>query len=142
MKTKMLLAGLACVMMATTAQAAFTASQPPGSSESPPGSPDFSRPRVPWQPATGCRAQAQQNVDWHGCDLRGADLSGANLIGANLSGANLTGANFSGANLSGANLTGAKLKDAIMNNVRVSPQTIWKSGKPCTGSKVSTCPKK
>ncbi|MFZ0406572.1 MAG: pentapeptide repeat-containing protein [Cyanobium sp.] len=132
MKTKMLLAGLACVMMATTAQAAFTASQPPGSSESPPGSPDFPRPGGPWQQATGCRAQAQQNVDWHGCDLRGANLIGANLKGAN----------FSGANLSGANLTGAKLKDAILNNVRVSPQTLWKSGKPCTGSKVSTCPKK
>ncbi len=121
MKTKMLLAGLACAIMATSAQAT--------------------------EPSFGnCGEPPHPNVDWHGCVIPTHEQMmgqpALNLIGANLSGANLKGANFSGANLSGANLTGAKLKDAILNNVRVSPQTLWKSGKPCTGSKVSTCPKK
>ena len=128
MKTKILLAGLACVMMAATAQSQGMRPLPPGHSEPPHGGPDFPRrPGGPWQPPTGCRAQAQQNVDWHGCDLRGADLTGADLTGANLI---------------GANLTGAKLKGAKLKNVSVSTQTIWRSGKNCTGNKVSSCKKK
>jgi uncharacterized protein YjbI with pentapeptide repeats len=115
MKTKMLLAGLACVMMATTAQAACSDPPLPG-------------------------------VDWHGCRKGGSHLEGvhldkANLTTAILSNANLTNATLTSAKLNGAILTGAILKGADLTAVSVSPQTVWRSGKNCTGNTVATCPK-
>ena len=123
MQKKMFLAGLACVMMAISAQAA---SQPPRRPEFPGRTGLPADPQRPPIEAVGCRARPQPNVDWRGCDLKDADLRGADL---------------SGANLSGANLTDARLKGTVLDNVRVSRMTIWKSGKNCTGTTVDTCPK-
>ena len=119
MKMKMLLAGLACALLTTSAQAAC---------DDPPGGPD---------------------LNWSGCNKRGAVLNYANLGGANLQntrlqnarlqGVNLGGANLAGAKLQGANLAGARLIGANMTGAIVSPETVWTSGNPCKGSTVDTC---
>ena len=115
MKTNILLAGLACTMMATTAQAA-------------------------------CSDPPLPRVDWHGCRKGGSHLEGvhldlANLTTADLKKANLTSATLTSAKLNAANLTGAILKGANFEGASVSPHTVWKSGKNCTGYTVATCPK-
>ena len=145
MKTKILLAGLACAMLATSAQAGGGQKGGKGSS-------------------SDCYAAPQPSVNWRKCDKTGANLKGANLTGANLFGANLTGANLQGANLTGADLsgasltnanlqaaqlkaadltyaklTGANLAGAKLEAVQVSEGTIWTSGKPCTGTTTDTC---
>ena len=97
-------------------------------------------------PSSGCYAAPQPHVEWERCNktganLKGADLRGANLHGTRLTGANLIGANLSGANLKGANFSGANLSGADLTAVSVSPQSVWRSGKNCTGYTVATCPK-
>ncbi len=126
MKIKMLQVGLACVLTSTSAVA----------------SAHHERALGPPLAGRNCQSPPMRpNLNWSGCDKAGANLQGAVLVNAVMQNTNLQGANLKGANLSGANLTGAKLKDAKLGGATVSPETIWKSGKPCTGFKVASCPK-
>jgi uncharacterized protein YjbI with pentapeptide repeats len=118
---KRLLAGLACAMLATSAQA---------------GCNDPPKPNVDWSRCNKAYHQLR------GFNLKGANLSGANLTGADLTGVILTGADLTQARLDGANLNGAVLKEARLDKIHVSTKTIWGSGKACTGSTVDTCPTK
>jgi uncharacterized protein YjbI with pentapeptide repeats len=134
MKTKMLLAGLACVMMATSAQAGEKKHL---------GHTPYRQGLQP-RSVDPCIDEPQPHVNWRKCEMPGVSLGAASLQGANMSSmnlkkaylryANLTNAKLDGADLEGVNLTGMKLDGAI-----VSPATVWTSGKFCRGSTVDTC---
>jgi uncharacterized protein YjbI with pentapeptide repeats len=158
MKMKMILAGLACAMLATSAQAACTDQPTRGTNGQMPGDGhmkwdwcDFHGQNLGGAHLTGSTLTYAnlsgadlQDADLTRANLHGANLKGANLKDADLGGADLTGANLDRANMSGtivvfANLKGATVKRSKTHGLHVNNKTIWISGKACTGSTVDSC---